>query len=454
MKKFVLFALFLILAGSNEQVAIAQEFGNFSQYYLNRFHFNPSYAAHQGYSEAGLMYRQQWVGIENAPKNVAFNLQAPVGRNVSLGFTLANSKTILLDQTSLMPAFAYRVRLGNYHHLNFGLAVGITMNNFDLDAIANAGNDPALANVIQKNSYASAQAGVNYQYKNLNIGFALPRLLYSRPNSSQSFQEVKFSRLENKFASISYNIILNRDIQLSPQLLYRSSDLRKHLLETMVVATYRNTFWVGASYSDVLGLTGFIGLRARGLLKVGYAYSRPMGRLSEATMGSHEIFAGVRLSRKDREETYMEEKKTKDSLAQTATHKPSPVMDTVTVKSERVVVTPPVQQQTVEKIVARDTASVHINADPPKVTGETKKEEHVYKGYYVVVGAFNHYDNALRDIRILKESGEYPEMIYLLRTNFYYIYLYHSDSRADAVKELRKIQAKYDHAWLFAPEKQ
>jgi type IX secretion system PorP/SprF family membrane protein len=452
MKKFVRIASFLIMAVLAQQVAIAQEFGNFSQFYLNRFHFNPSYAAHQGFSEVSLMYRQQWLGIENAPKSVALNAQATVGRNVSLGFSLINSKTILLNQTSLLPVFAYRARLGNYHHLNFGLAAGVTMNNFDLDAIANAGNDPALANMTEKNFYASAQAGINYQYKNLNIGVALPKLLASKTNSSETFQNVKFSRFENKFASISYNIILNRDIQLSPQLLYRASDLRQHLLEMMAVATYRNIFWIGASYANEYGLTGFVGLRARNLLRVGYAYTRPTGKLSAATMGSHEIFAGARIGKKDREEAYMKEKNTKDSLAQVATH------HAVTLKKDTVSTTPqPLAGQPIvtplppeEKAVMKDTVTVHVITNPS--IEERKKDEPVYKGYYVVVGAFNHYSNALKDIRILKERGLYPEMFYLLRTNFYYVYLYHSDNRADAMKELHKVHSKFQNAWLFNPE--
>jgi len=336
--------------------------------------------------------------------------------------------------------------------LNFGLAAGVTMNNFDLEAVANAGNDPALANVIQKNFYASAQAGINYQFKNLNIGFALPRLLESKPNSTETFQEVKFNRFENRFASVSYNIILNRDIQLSPQLLYRANNLQQHLLEAVAVATYKNIFWIGASYAEGQGLTGFVGLRAINRLKVGYAFTRPVGKLATATMGSHEVFAGARIGKKDREEVLMEEQNTEDSLEQVAAHHAAPLKTDTTVVQSQPVVVPLVQPA--ESITVRDTASVHIIAVEPQVLPEKKKEEPVYKGYYVVVGAFNQYANALKDIRILKESGLFPEMFYLLRTNLYYVYLYHSDHRPDAVKELQKIRGDYDHAWLFNPEHQ
>jgi len=113
----VLVLLIFLFSGSVH----AQDPLTFSQFFLNPYQFNPSYAAQQGKAEANLMLRQQWVGIENAPKAATFNIQAPFGRSVSLAFGANVSQTVLVKSAAVMGTFAYRVRLGYYHHLNSDL---------------------------------------------------------------------------------------------------------------------------------------------------------------------------------------------------------------------------------------------------------------------------------------------------------------------------------------------
>ncbi len=100
----------------------AQDAPVFSQFFANPFQFNPSYAAHNGFTEANVFYRKQWLGIENAPTVGAFNIQAPVGRNVSLGLSAYSNKTILLNTNAALATFGYRVNMGVDHHLNFGIS--------------------------------------------------------------------------------------------------------------------------------------------------------------------------------------------------------------------------------------------------------------------------------------------------------------------------------------------
>jgi len=145
MKKVLLRYCLLIAHFGGSIVCSAQDQPVFSQFTLNPFQFNPSYAASNGYLGTNIFYLKQWINIENAPSVGAFNIQAPVGRNVSLGLNLVTNKTILLNTNSALATFAYRVRMGTYHHLYFEIASGIAMNNFDLEATA---SDPFFANVV------------------------------------------------------------------------------------------------------------------------------------------------------------------------------------------------------------------------------------------------------------------------------------------------------------------
>ncbi len=141
--------------------------------------------------------------------------------------------------------------------------------------------------------------------------------------SVKEFQEIKFKPFFAKFASVSYNLYVSRDIQLSPILIYRALDNVQYQLEGMVTATFRNAVWIGASYRDGYGVTGFIGFKMKNILRAGYAYEKPVGNsLSSAASASHEFYAGSRFGKRDREAEYFAQKKTKDSLAQVVAEEP------------------------------------------------------------------------------------------------------------------------------------
>lgn len=442
LKSFLAFTVMI----SSGLMSMAQDAPIFSQFLQNPFQFNPSYAAQHGYSEANIFYRKQWVGVENAPEVGAFNIQTPVGRNVSLGLTVLSNKTVILNSSSALATFAYRVRLGYYHHLNFGLSGGIALNNFDLEAIANA-NDPALANVVQKSKYVAGQFGINYQFKNINIGFALPNVFDSKPNTIEDFQSIEFNPFRNKFGSISYNFNLS-DVQLSPTVIYRALDNQQDQWEGMLLATYRGFLWVGASYRDGYGITGLIGIRLKNNYKLGYAYEHPTSSISKASSGSHEVYLGARFGKRDREEEYILEKKKKDSLAQVTAAKKELETKEKQVAEEKVEEKPIVTEEP-KVIVAAPIVAAPIPAKEEEPV--TKEPEEEPADYYVVLGAYRNQKNALNQMKALRDRSMLPEMLFVLDKKYYYIYTFKSNDRKSALEELSRERAKnrFPDVWIY-----
>jgi type IX secretion system PorP/SprF family membrane protein len=441
--------------------AFAQNPIIYSQYFLNPYQFNPSFAAQSGHFEANLFYRKQWMGIENAPEAASLNFQAPLGRNVAVGVLASSSKTVLLRNSTGLATIGYRVRLGYYHHLNFGLSGGVGLNNFNLDAVAMS-NDPALASVVQRNMYVVNQFGLNYQFRNLNVGFALPELLDTKPNSTENFQEVKFNPFHQKFATVSYTMNVTRDIQLQPIVIFRATNTVDHQIEGMLTATWKNVIWVGGSYREGYGITAFLGIKARNLIKAGYGYDRPIGKLAKATTGSHELYLGTRFGKRDRDEEYFIAKKKKDSLHQVAkletktepvVAKEEPVKQEPVVeqKPDTTAQAPVVTQQQQPVVVQQPVVKEPEVKQPVVTTPPAAEEQSILNGYYVVVGAFRSHDNAMKQIRELRGQSMFPDLLYILDRNFYYVFLFHNDDRKRAVIELQKIRSKYPRAWLFEP---
>jgi cell division protein FtsN len=238
----------------------------------------------------------------------------------------------------------------------------------------------------------------------------------------------------------------------------------------MLLATYRNFIWVGASYRDGYGLTGLIGVRLKGMFKAGYAYEHPTSDIAKASSGSHEIYLGARLGSRDREEEYALKSAEKDSLAQVAAlNKPAeepiieveeqpeietapetetPIAAEVTTNEPPVTVTPEEEDKPEEIIPDQRPEEV----DPEEIVTETEeKKEVVLTSYYVVLGAYHSQDNAIKQMQILRNSGLSPEMMHIAEKDYYYVFTFKTDNREAALEEYKKERAKntFPDVWIY-----
>ena len=84
--KSIIFIFVLILLSLN---VVAQQDPMFTQYMHNPVSINPAYAGSRGTLNIVGMHRQQWVGIDGAPKTLALSINSPfIKYNVGIGFTL------------------------------------------------------------------------------------------------------------------------------------------------------------------------------------------------------------------------------------------------------------------------------------------------------------------------------------------------------------------------------
>src|ERR1035437_10109597 len=59
----------------------AQQLPLYSQYSFNAFLLNPAVAGAEGYTAINLTSREQWLGIEDAPRTYALSLQTRIMKN-------------------------------------------------------------------------------------------------------------------------------------------------------------------------------------------------------------------------------------------------------------------------------------------------------------------------------------------------------------------------------------
>jgi type IX secretion system PorP/SprF family membrane protein len=104
MKKILVTALLILLTSLNVN---AQQSPHYTQYMYNMNIINPAYAGSKESLSFGLLYRKQWLEIEDAPTTFSLSGSAPVGKNVGMGLSIISDKIGPVVENNIYGDFSY-----------------------------------------------------------------------------------------------------------------------------------------------------------------------------------------------------------------------------------------------------------------------------------------------------------------------------------------------------------
>jgi len=378
--------LIIIAICLSSLTAPGQNMPAFRQFYFNPYLFNPAFAGASDYTEVSLLYRQQWLGFNNAPSAAGFTIQYPTQNRVSFAMSFLSQEVVALRSTSAQATFAYRIPITEKQFLFFGLSGGVIYNDLNLDA--DYSNDPTILNASSTKYYSDANFGLVYQLSNLRVGIALPKLIGQDYYSPQDLVYVKYAQLRNQLYSVSYKFYSGY-FSFEPYALYRVNKDFQNWWEVASMVYYQEKFWAGASYHSSQGLGFFLGSEFKEKLRLGYSYEIPLAGSEFITTSSHEVHLQLRLGKKRNFKWAARYTKPDQTLARA---KPIETEEDTNVKSEEdipaqedvkqepVVVQPKVQITEVEEPKAA--------IDEPIVHSKPPVQPTLAPGYYVIAGSF------------------------------------------------------------------
>ncbi len=464
MKKIIVLAHLMmgLFIGAN-----AQQYPYFSQYFLNPYLYNPAALGNSGYNEVNLTYRQQWLGINDAPTTQAFNVQLPTRKSLSFGVNFYNDKAVLLNTSSLALGLAYQANISEGHFIKFGLSTGVGFNNFDLSQVDNP-NDPALVDVLSQTSFLTGQFGIYYYVKGLKLGFSLPQLYKYNAIDTTDFQKVTIDQLDNFIFSASYRFNLGASkVGLEPFGMYRRSEMLPSIMEAGVMLDYNDLFWIGGSYRKDYGGTGYMGVNIKKNISFAYAYEFAGGQQVSLGNGSHEFNFKIRFGKNKHEKAprmlSAAPPTSTNTYSEPKTNSPAPVV------APPVVISPPVEEP--EEVITRHIMEESMKTSGPAIPNEPtdikviQPEERVeavdlninkpkptfMSGYYVVLGAFEIYENAIMYSKVLNNKGIKVDYGYVEDRGLYYVFNIHTTSFEEATRmqnQFRQLK-DFQDAWVF-----
>ena len=277
--------------------AQSQDLPIYNHYFSNPFFYNPSYSSAKKYAELNLLYRQQWTGIEGAPIFSNLTLTAPISTRLGFGLNIYNNRRGVITTNSAQASLSYKVLFNTNTNLSFGFSAGAGRNSLDINQVDPT--DPAVARLLSNSFFLEGQAGMNFQYKNLNIGFSLPQFFDRTIVDSNSLQPVNVNPFNVTISSITYKIHLSPSVSFQPMIVYKTHTNinNKNVMEGYGTLYIKDAFWFGISYRQNYGAGAQVGFQISKILQLGYSHEFASSQVSELNFNTHEFRLSIRLSK-------------------------------------------------------------------------------------------------------------------------------------------------------------
>tara|TARA_B100000945_G_scaffold298963_1_gene279214 strand:- start:276 stop:1094 length:819 start_codon:yes stop_codon:yes gene_type:complete len=256
---------------------------------------NPAYAGSVEGIGVGMLYRNQWEGLEGAPTTGTINIHSPIGKNVGLGVSVISDNIGPVKETNIYADFSYTLNLSNSNKLAFGLKAGFTTHDIGLTGLDIIHpNDPFFANNINE---TTPNIGTGIYFYNPNkyyVSVSMPNILNSVHLDSDEYNIG--SETQHLFAAAGYVYDISQDFKLKPHVFMKyafdsplSLDVNANLFMYDLVE-----FGIGYRLDDAI--TAMINFQVSPSIRIGYAYDNTQSELNYYTKSSHEIFINFDIS--------------------------------------------------------------------------------------------------------------------------------------------------------------
>jgi type IX secretion system PorP/SprF family membrane protein len=284
-KYLILFLLCFTLRKS-----LAQDISNFTQFFVNPYTLNPSFAGIDGRNAMTLSYRKQWAGVEGGPTIANFSYHTPLKSGLNIGINVANDSRGILSNSGLLFTAAYSLKLSEGNFIRFGISGGGSWNTVDLAKLEDFGNDPAIANLLGNTSSVIGNAGISAHLKTFHVGVTMPTLFTPAYVSTDAFTFTEVKPFESLIIHASNRFYFANDKHIfEPYVVYRMNNILPSQYEVAGVFHLNHLVWVGGSYKQDFGISALGGIKVNKIFAVGASYSLANTGVNELNSPSYEI---------------------------------------------------------------------------------------------------------------------------------------------------------------------
>ena len=275
---------------------IAQQDVLYSQFMFNKLTVNPGYAGSREVFSADVDYRNQWIGIDGAPKTFSISMHAPLRDNhIAVGGYIYNDQIgPMVDQGALL-TYAYRISLPK-GKLSFGLQAGVKYNNINWAMIEVEDPDLNFQGDQQNKIIPDANFGIYYYTNHWFAGISSKQLLQNEYGLVNVDGIDIYSKLLRHFYGMT-----GVAVPVSERVIFKPSVLVKYVknapwqMDLNASMLFNDLLCLGMTYRTNGDLVFLTEITFGGKYRLGYSYDVNVADRIHYNSGSHEIRLGIDL---------------------------------------------------------------------------------------------------------------------------------------------------------------
>jgi len=286
-------SIFILLC----QLGFGQQDGLFTQFAYNKLSYNPAYASQINYAEVGILFRDQWNGLEGAPMSQQVSGVVPFKKyRMGIGALVSKESIGIQESINLRTMYSYTVPT-DFGNLSGGLEISLRSHSLDftddrLVAFETIGADPNLNN--QTTTSYLFNTGLGFYFKNQTFfaSVSVPRLLsngYIDNNLSESREE------RHLYVMAGTEITINSSFDFLPQILFKLAPNSPYDFDIQAGILYNKEYHIGINYrtggnKNSLGesMSLLLGLQPLERFFLGLSYDVTFSQLRRYETGSLE----------------------------------------------------------------------------------------------------------------------------------------------------------------------
>ena len=284
-------------------VSFSQSYPHYTMFMFDKLLYNPAYAGNKDLTEINASYRDQWTGIDGAPKNINVSIDGTVGsymksfRPVAIGLSIDNEQLGVTNNTNIMGYYAYRIPMKN-SVLSLGLQAGVAVYNAKLNTLnPYQQNDQLITSNINNDVLPNFGFGAYWSGANWYAGASVPNLLENYYDANHKYVTNTVNKqIRSYYVNGGYVFTLSENVMLEPQALIRYAGNENYNLPlnadfNLSVILYQRLL-LGVTYRTDESVDAIIHLQVTNQLNIGYSYDYEVSPLMGYSNGTHELTVG------------------------------------------------------------------------------------------------------------------------------------------------------------------
>jgi type IX secretion system PorP/SprF family membrane protein len=270
---------------------ISSSFGQVeTMYSLYRFNpqvISPAYSGSTENSEVTVMNRQQWIGLEGAPKTIGITANLKWGEKKGLGFNVISDQFGPVATTAVSGDFAYHTALNAKWRMSGGIRAGVSNMSINYSGIRIVTPSDAVFTGDRSTGF-QPNLGWGLRFDKGDqffVSLSQPRILrYDFGSQNTAYKDVAYY-----YSMVGTQFKLSDNVVFYPSLLLRMAKDVPLSWDINLTARLLSKLDAGISYRNQDSYGFRLGLQASKKIYVGYVYEMPISQVSKVSNQTHEL---------------------------------------------------------------------------------------------------------------------------------------------------------------------